>query len=97
MLATTAWLAFAPRVATLDLSRNQLQRVPNFEGHTSLTALRLHHNAIKLVVGLESLCNLTQLDVSHNDIRSPLALRTLSVNSRLATLTVHPNPVTADR
>ena len=94
-LKDKGWLgSCATRLRTLVLSNNNLTSIPDVSRLSSLTYLDLSHNHFKNTDKLLSLQQLVELDVSYNMLKSLLTMRTLSLNTNLKVLRVHPNPVT---
>lgn len=82
----------------LDLSHNRISKCQGFAQLLSLKELNLAHNRIRIVGGLHAAQQLLRLDLSYNKIQSAIALRAVSLNTKLDTLIVEGNPMaTANR
>ncbi len=94
-LKLPGWLGHVAKgLKSLDLSNNGLTTLPSIDRLTSLTVLNVSHNLLRTTDKLISLQKLEELDVSYNELKTLLSLRTLSLNTNLRVLNVHPNPLT---
>lgn len=80
-LTTTAGLAKAVKLKTLDLSDNTIRNIQALSAMSQLQSLNMAHNALSDLSNLSALTKLETLDVSYN------SLTTLSPISTLAGLT----------
>ncbi|TPX44491.1 hypothetical protein SeMB42_g04313 [Synchytrium endobioticum] len=78
------------RLEVLDLSRNDLSRLPDISGLLFLRLLRAHGNRMKSCAGLRGCTNLRILDLSDNELTNVDALQ---FTEKLESLWLHGNRI----
>ncbi|OQR89619.1 hypothetical protein THRCLA_22657 [Thraustotheca clavata] len=81
------------QLQSLDLSYNRLYQVDVLLHCTSLIELQLQGNRLSSSKGIESLKELKRLNMSDNLIETPDAIRGLSLNVSLQSLSLEGNPI----
>ncbi|KAG9406960.1 hypothetical protein AC1031_003283 [Aphanomyces cochlioides] len=77
----------------IDLSYNRLDDVGALIFCTELRTVDLRGNRLTSTKGFESLKHLERIDLSENVIQEPEAIRSLSLNTSLTTLSLKGNPI----
>eukprot|EP01062_Namystynia_karyoxenos_P058081 TRINITY_DN4944_c0_g1_i1.p1 TRINITY_DN4944_c0_g1~~TRINITY_DN4944_c0_g1_i1.p1 ORF type:complete len:1582 (+),score=374.02 TRINITY_DN4944_c0_g1_i1:79-4824(+) len=93
-LASLDGVGNCPMLEVLNARRNRITRIGGALEHTlRLRHLLLGRNRVRRVEGVAHLTHLEVLDLAHNQLATPAAIRPLSVNARLASLTIAGNPI----
>ncbi|CAG9327030.1 unnamed protein product [Blepharisma stoltei] len=59
-----------PKILSLNLSKNEISNVSDFQGHANLKVLELRGNKISSLIGLKGMPNLQELYLAQNNINS---------------------------